>query len=107
LPRLQHDAAVDAIVDVGLAVRRHDHPRSRQLLIEKLMQRVRRPLHVDPVGVLSLEPELGQHRLDIAPDWHFRVPRPVVGATEIEIGDRMTQRLVPPLEQREHDRRPQ
>ena len=99
--------AVDAVVDVGLAVRHHDHLRARQLLVEKLMQRLRRPFHVNAVGVFSLEPELGQHRLDVPPDRHFDVPRAIVGATEIEIGDRVAQRLVPPSEQREHDRRRQ
>ena len=71
------------------------------------MQRFRRPFHVNAVGVLPLEPELGQHRLDIPPDRHFHLPRAIVGAIEIEIGDRVAQRLVPPSEQREHDRRRQ
>ena len=60
---------------------------------------------MDAVGVLSLEPEFGQHPLDIPPDRRFDVPRTIVGATKIEIGDRVAERSVPPLEQREHDRR--
>ncbi len=71
------------------------------------MQRFGRPFHVDAVGIFSLEPELRQHPLDIQPHRHFRVPRAIVGAAEIEIGDRVAQRLVPPSEQREHDRRRQ
>ena len=105
--RLHHDAVVDAVVDVGLAVRHHDDLRSWQLLVEKLMQRFRRPLYVNAVGIPPLEPELGQHSLDVPPDRHFGLPRPILGATEIEIGDRVAQRLVPPSEQREHDRRRQ
>ena len=68
------------------------------------MQRLRRPLDVNAIGIFSFEPEFGQHRLDVPPDRHFRLPRAIVGATAIEIGDRVAQRLVPPPEQREHDR---
>jgi hypothetical protein len=102
---LQDDAAVDEVVDVGLAIRDHDHLRSGQLLVEKLMERVGRPLHMNAVGVFPLEPEFGQHRLDIPPDRHFRLSRSIVCATKIEIVDRLAQRPVPPSEQREHDRR--
>jgi hypothetical protein len=93
------------IVDIGLAVRHDDDLRLRQLLVEKLMQRFRRPLDMDAVGVFSFEPELGQHRLDVPPDRHFHRPRAVADAAEIEIGDRVAQRLVPASQEREHDRR--
>ena len=101
---LEHDSTVDMVVNIGLAVRNNDDLRPRQLLIEKLMQRFRRPFHVNAVGVFSLEPKLGQHGLDVPSDRQLRRPRAVGCATEIEIGDRKAKRLRPPSQQGQHDR---
>ena len=77
---LKHDLAVDPVVNIGLAVRDDDDLGFGQILIEKLMQRFRRPFHVNAVGVFSLEPKLGQHGLDVPPDRQLVVSRAIVGA---------------------------
>ena len=46
--------AVDAIVDVGLAVGDDHHLRARQFLDQQLMQRLRRPFDMDAARVFAL-----------------------------------------------------
>ena len=75
-------------MNIRLAVRDDDDLGARQLLIEKLMQRFRRPFDVNAVGVFSLEPKLGQHGLDVPPDRQLGLPSAITGAPQIEIGDR-------------------
>jgi hypothetical protein len=55
---LQGDRAVDAVVDVGLTVGDGDHLGAGQALLQQPMQRLRRPLDLQPVALGTIVPEL-------------------------------------------------